>query len=238
MTSTDTSAPGRTAAGDTRPVSWLDPSGSASTSGPRRGRRRRLPHLVAGMLLVVVCVGGVVWWTSSTQDRTPMLVLARPVTVGHVLTQADVQSIAVSAAPGVALIPAEQAGSVVGRPMAMSLGAGALLTPDAVGAAVLPSAGRAVVAVGVKPGQFPPDIATGTPVTVVVTAGATGASTGSAQGDGPGTSWTATVVGVAAAGTDQTTVVSLELDTAGASQLAQVPAGQLALVMQPAGGGR
>lgn len=167
-----------------------------------------------------------------------MLVLARPVTVGHVLTQADVQSIAVSAAPGVALIPAEQAGSVVGRPMAMSLGAGALLTPDAVGAAVLPSAGRAVVAVGVKPGQFPPDIATGTPVTVVVTAGATGASTGSAQGDGPGTSWTATVVGVAAAGTDQTTVVSLELDTAGASQLAQVPAGQLALVMQPAGGGR
>ncbi|WP_228714290.1 MULTISPECIES: SAF domain-containing protein [Pseudonocardiaceae] len=239
MTSTDTSAPGRTAAGDTRPVSWLDSSGSAPASAPRRGRRRRLPHLVAGMLLVVVCVGGAVWWTSSTQDRVPMLALARPVTVGHVLTQADVRTVAVSAAPGVALIPAEQAGSVVGRPMAMSLGAGALLTPDAVGAAVLPAAGRAVVAVGVKPGQFPPEIATGTPVTVVVTAAsATGASTGSAQGDGPGTSWTATVVGVAAAGTDQTTVVSLDLDTAGASQLAQVPAGQLALVMQPAGGGR
>jgi hypothetical protein len=122
--------------------------------------------------------------------------------------------------------------------MATSLGAGALLTPDALGGAAIPAAGRAVVAVGVKPGQFPPELAAGTPVTVVVTAStATGTST-AGQGQGPGTSWTATVVGVAPAGTDQTSVVSLDLDTTGASQLAQVPAGQLALVMQPVGGGR
>ena len=95
-----------------------------------------------------------------------------------------------------------------------------------------------VVAVGFKPGQFPPELAAGTPVTVVVTAAtATGTST-TGQGQAPGTSWRATVVGVAPAGTDQTSVVSLELDAGGASQLAQVPAGQLALVMQPAGGGR
>jgi hypothetical protein len=237
VSSTDTPAPGRTSAGDTRPVSWLDRSGSAS-SALGRGRRRRLPHLVAGVLLVVLCVGGAVWWTTSTQDRAPMLALAKPVTVGHVLTRADLRSVDVSAAPGAALIPADQVARVVGRPMATSLGPGVLLTPDAVGVAAIPAVGRAVVAVGVKPGQFPPELAAGSPVTVVVTAGsATGAAT-TEQEHGPGTSWRATVVGIAAAGTDQTTVVSLDLDTAGASQLAQVPAGQLALVMQPAGGGR
>ncbi|GLY68752.1 hypothetical protein Atai01_53710 [Amycolatopsis taiwanensis] len=191
------------------------------------------------MLLVVLCVGGAVWWTTSTQDRVPVLALARPVPVGHVLTSADLRSIDVSTAPGVALIPAEQAASVLGRPMATSLGRGALLTPDAVGAPAIPVAGRAVVAVGVKPGQFPPELAAGCPVTAVVTASTgTGASSSSAQGHEPGTSWRATVVGVSAGGADQTTVVSLDLDATSASQVAQVPAGQLALVMQPAGGGR
>ncbi|WP_410658367.1 SAF domain-containing protein [Amycolatopsis sp. lyj-112] len=237
MTSTDSPARGHNATGEARPVSWLDSSGSPSRSAPHRGRRRRLPHLVAGVLLVVLCVGGAVWWTTSTQDRVPVLALAQPVPLGHVLTPADLRGIDVSAAPGVALIRADQAASVLGRPMATSLGAGALLIPEAVGAAAIPAAGRAVVAVGVKPGQFPPELAAGAPVAVVVTAAATGTST-TGRGQAPGTSWRATVVGVAPAGTDQTSVVSLDLDTSGASQLAQVPAGQLALVMQPAGGER
>ncbi|QFU86713.1 hypothetical protein [Amycolatopsis sp. YIM 10] len=239
MTGTDTPARGHNATGAPQPGAWLDRSGSPSTSAPRRGRPRRLPHLVAGVLLVVLCVGGTVWWTTSTRDRVPVLALAKPVTVGHMLTQADLRGLDVSAAPGVAVIPADQAAGVVGRPMATTLGAGALLTPDSVGVAVIPAAGRAVVAVGVKPGQFPPELAAGSPVTVVVTAPTTtGTTSTTTQGQGPGTAWRATVVGVSPAGTDQTTVVSLDLDAGSASQLAQVPAGQLALVMQPAGGGR
>ncbi|MEV6905975.1 hypothetical protein [Amycolatopsis sp. NPDC051071] len=236
MTSTDSSARGDIATGEARPGSWLDSSGSPAGSAARRGRRRRLPHLVAGMLLVVLCVGGAVWWTTSAQDRVPVLVLAKPALLGHVLTPADLRSIDVSAAPGVSLVPADQAASVLGRPMATSLGAGALLTLDAVGTAAIPGTGRAVVGVVVKPGQAPPELAAGASVTVVVTAATAAGS--SATGQAPGTSWRATVVGVAPAGTDQATVVSLDLDTAGASQLAQVPAGQLALVMQPAGGER
>ncbi len=235
MTSTDSSARGDSATGEARPVAWLDSSGSPSRSAARRGRRR-LPHLVAGVLLVVLCVGGAVWWTTSTQDRVPVLALALAVPLGHVLTPADLRSIEVSAAPGVALIPADRAASVLGRPMAISLGAGTLLTQDVVGAAVLPAVGRAVVAVVVKPGQAPPELAAGAPVAVVVTAAIAAGS--SATGQALGMSWRATVVGITSAGTDQTTVVSLDLDTAGASQLAQVPAGQLALVMQPAGGER
>ncbi|WP_232376412.1 SAF domain-containing protein [Amycolatopsis aidingensis] len=219
-------------------AAWLGQKGKP-TPVPRAWRRHRLPYLVAGVLLVVVCVGGAVWWTTTIQDRVPMLALAKPVTVGHVLTRADLRSVDVSAAPGVALIPADQVASVVGRPMATSLGPGALLAPDAVGSAVIPAVGRAVVAVGVKPGQFPPELTAGASVTVVVTAATgTGTSATTAQRRGPGTSWHATIVGVAPAGADQSTVVSLDLDAGAASQLAQVPAGQLALVMQPAGGGR
>ncbi|WP_242578948.1 flagella basal body P-ring formation protein FlgA [Amycolatopsis sp. 195334CR] len=169
------------------------------------------------------------------QERVPMLALARPVTVGHILTSSDLRTIEVSAGSGAALVHVDQAASVVGRPMATSLGPGALLSQDAVGKPAVPAAGRAVLAVAIGPGQAPPEVAAGTVVSAVVAAG--GASTVE-QKYGPGTSWRATVVGVTPPGTDQTRVVSLELDSTSASQLALVPAEQVALVMQPAGGGR
>ncbi|MFI5593692.1 hypothetical protein ACIA5G_52320 [Amycolatopsis sp. NPDC051758] len=163
--------------------------------------------------------------------------MARTVTVGHVLTNADLRTVDVSASPGTALVPAADAASVLGRPMATTLGPGALLTPDSIGSARLPAAGRAIVAVGVKPGQFPPELTAGTPITVIVTADTTQPST-TVPAPAAGTTWRATVLGVAPAGTDQTTVVSLDLTSTDAEQLAQVPAGQLAVVMQPAGGDR
>ncbi len=236
MTGTDTPARGQKPAGASMPASWLDRTGSPSTPTSRRGPRK-VPHLAAGALLVVLCGGGTVWWTTSTQDRMPALAVARPVTVGHLLTSADLRTVDVSASPGTALVPAEEAASILGRPMATTLGTGALFTPDAVGPAQLPAAGRAIVAAGVKPGQFPPELTAGTPITVIVTAAATQPTT-TAPAPIAGTTWRATVVGVAPAGTDQTTVVSLDLTSADAVALAQVSVGQLALVMQPAGGDR
>ncbi|WP_432850672.1 hypothetical protein ACQPXB_08545 [Amycolatopsis sp. CA-161197] len=165
-----------------------------------------------------------------------MLATAHSVLVGHVLAPVDLRSVEVSVGPGLVVVPADQARGLVGRTMATSLGPGALLTPDAVGATAIPAAGRCVVAVGVKPGQFPPELAAGSRVAVVVTA-----SGEAAPGDaGPvsGTSWLGTVVGMTSAAGDQTTVVSLDLDEVGAAQLAQVQAGRLALVLQSAGGGR
>ncbi len=236
MTGSDIPARGQKPAGVSMPASWLDRTGSPATPKSRRGPRK-VPHLTAGVLLVVVCAGGTLWWTSSTQDRTPTLAVARPVIVGHLLTSADLRTVDVSAAPGTPLVPAAEITGVLGRPMATTLGAGALLTPDAVGAARLPAVGRAIVAVGVKPGQFPPELTAGTPITVIVTA-ATAQPTTTVPAPSGGTTWRATVVGLAPAGTDQTTVVSLDLTSTDAEQVAQIPAGQLALVMQAARGDR
>jgi len=236
VTTTDTPAHGQKPAGAPAPGWWLDRTGAPATPTSRRGPRT-LPHLAAGVLLVVLCAGGAIWWTTSTQDRTPTLAMAKPVTVGHVLAATDLRTVDVSASPGAALVPADQAASVLGRPMATTLGPGALLTPDAVGAAQLPTVGRAIVAVGVKPGQFPPELTAGTPLTVIVTATPTQPTT-TVPAPAAGTTWPATAVGVAGAATDQTAVISLDLTATDAVALAQVPAGQLALVMQPAGGGR
>ncbi|VVJ22720.1 Uncharacterised protein [Amycolatopsis camponoti] len=236
MASTDTPARGQTPAGASMQASWLGRTGEPAAPTSGRGPRKK-PHLVAGLLLVVFCTGGTVWWTTSTQDRTPTLAVARPVTVGHVLTSADLRIVDVAAAPGLALVPAEDAATVLGRPMATALGPGALLTPDAVGAARLPAPGRAIVAVGVKPGQFPPNLTAGDPISVIVTAAAT-QPTATVVAPVVGATWRATVVGVAPAGMDQTTVVSLDLTATDAVALAQAPAGQLAVVLQPAGGDR
>jgi hypothetical protein len=167
----------------------------------------------------------------------PVLAIARPVTVGHVLEPADLRRIEVSAEAGVAMVPVEQTASVLGRPMATSLAPGALVTPSSVGVAAIPATGQSVVAVGLKPGQFPPELAPGAPVRVVLaTTSMVGAASAAGQGTGDVATWQATVIGVAAAGTDQTTVVSLQLPSTTAPALAQVPAGQVALVLLPGGG--
>lgn len=215
-------------------VSWLGQKGNTARLPRGRGTRRRVPHLLVGALLVVVCVGGALWWTSATQDRVPVLAIARPVSVGHLLERADLRRVEVSAEAGVAMVPVEQAVSVLGKPAATSLTPGALVTPASVGPAGVPSAGQAIVAVGLKPGQAPPELAAGTLVRVVLTAATPGAASVASQASGEPT-WLGTVVGITAAGTDQTTVVSLQLPSTTAPALAQVSAGQVALVMLPGG---
>jgi hypothetical protein len=97
-----------------------------------------------------------------------------------------------------------------------------------------------VAAVGLKPGQFPPDLQSGNLVTVVVApaadAGTSASSSGTAS-SGP-SSWEAVVLGVRTNSTDQTTVVSLQLAEADARQLAAAPAGQISVVVVHGGGGR
>ncbi|MFJ7218921.1 hypothetical protein [Amycolatopsis sp. NPDC098790] len=188
------------------------------------------------MLLIVVCVGGALWWAASAQGRVPVLAIARPVGIGHVLEPADVHQVEISAADGVATISSYQAATVLGKPMATSLTAGALLTPGSLGPSTIPAAGQAVVAVGLKAGQFPLELAPGAPVLVVLaTASSPTTSLPVAQGSGDGSTWAATVTGVAKAESDQTTVISLQLPSATAPTLARVPAGQVTLVMLAGG---
>lgn len=224
-----TYVPGSAAAAD--PVNGSPPGGGRRVAGVPR--RRRLPYLLLGVLLVVGCSAGGVVVATQLGHRQEVLALARPVTVGQQLSARDLREVSVSTGTGLAVVPAASKATVEGRPVAYSLPAGALLTGDLLGNARVPPTGQAVAAVGLKAGQFPPELQAGNRVTVVI------APTPGAGTDTPSTStaaWQAVVTGVRTDDAAQTTVVSLQMAQADARALAAQSAGQVSVVVVPGGG--
>lgn len=232
-TSTSTAEPSQGPPAPSRSWAGRKPGESARIT-PGTGRRR-VPYLVLGVLLVVICVSGAVITVLQVGNRELMLALARPVHVGDLLTPQDLRQVPLSPDSGADLVPASQAATVLGHPVGYSLPAGTLLPRSALGRPQVPPAGQAIVAVAAKPGQFPPDLAPGTRVWVIVVPGSQ-SSTSTTPSPDFGGPWSAVVTSVAAPGSDQSTVVSLQLPVTSARQVAAVPSGQLSLVAVPAGG--
>ncbi len=230
-TTTPRQAPRRAGAG------WGTPAGSGPVVRPP-GRRRSPAHLGLGALLVVVCALGFALTAARMDHRASVLALARGVTVGQLLSAADLRPVPVSVGAGVDSIPATDSGSVIGRSMAVSLPAGALLTRTELGTAVIPGPGQAVTALAVKPGQFPPDLAAGAHVHLIATA-STGqqatAPTGVPPTGVPAAGWAATVTGVQALADGQGSVVTVLLGQADAARVATLPAGQVGVVVVSGG---
>lgn len=231
MTTTVSSTSTDAATKGPAPSAWGGHDGKPPSRLRGGGRRHRVPYLLLGVLLVVVCAAGGVLTGMQLGDRENVLALARPVPVGHILTAQDVKQISVAADSAIDAMPASAASSVVGQPIAYSLPAGSLVTRSALGAPQVPASGEAIAAIGLKPGQFPPELMPGTRVAVLVTP-----EQNTAPNEQP-TSWTAVVTGITGGETEQITVVSLQLSDPDARELAAAPAGQLSLVAI-AGGGR
>jgi hypothetical protein len=157
-------------------------------------------------------------------DRESVLTLARPVAVGQALSVWDLEQVSMAAGSVVEVVPASAASTVVGRPVAFSLPAGALLMRSMLGPSRVLAKGRVIAAVGLKAGQFPPDLTPGTTVLVFAT-----------PQQGQTSVWPAVVTGIASRETEQTTVVSLELTRTDARELASAPIGQLSVVAAPEG---
>ncbi|WP_222108767.1 SAF domain-containing protein [Streptomyces cupreus] len=186
------------------------------------------------MLLVLGCAAGGVVVSTSVGHQEPVLVLARSVSVGQVLSDRDLREESVSADSALAFLPVRSRAEVEGRPVAYSLPAGTPLTKNLLGAAHIPPAGQAVAAVGLKAGQFPPGVQPGNRVTVVVapTSGSATGSTSSSQVS----AWDASVTDVRSDGTDQITLISLQMAREDARQLAAAPTDQFSVVMVHGGG--
>lgn len=198
-------------------------------------RRRRVPHLLLGLMLIPACgVGGAILAT-ELGDRNSVLALARPVAAGQVLAAQDLRQVALAADSEMDVIVASAASTVVGQPLAFSLPQGSLVTRSVLGAPQVPEQGKAIAAVGLKPGQFPPDLSPGTTVAVLLTPGE-GTSPSSVAEPAP-KSWTAVVLGVTGRENEQTTVVSLRMSESDGRALSSAPAGQLSL-LAIAGGNR
>lgn len=109
-----------------------------------RGRRR--PGLItAGVALAMLGALLGVRLVATAGDRTGVVVLARDVPYGSVLTAEDLRVTQVSVDPTVATVPADHTSSVVGMTAAADLVAGSLLAPAQVAAAGPPGHGEVVV---------------------------------------------------------------------------------------------
>lgn len=205
--------------------------------------RRRPALAILAVLLVVVGALGTASAVSSAGHRAPVLVLARDVPEGAILTAGDLTTVDV-AASGLASIPAGAAASVVGQRAAVPLLAGSVLTRSALtsGPALLP--GQDVVGLSLRAGQLPAEgLSVGDHVSVVLTAaaGQSTAAAGSADGAAsPGSVLVpdavvyATSAPGAASGSSAAEDVSLVVPTTLAGPLAAAGvAGQVALVLEP-----
>ncbi len=208
--------------------------------GPRRGRRRSVPLAAGGVVLVVVCALVFAEGWLAAGHRQPVLALAQPVAAGQVITAADLETVRVSAAGPVSLVPASRQAEVVGSTAAASLPAGTLLTGSDIGTPP-PLKGQVRLGLALKPGAYPPDLAAGQDVDVLATpaAAASGSSSsGAASAALPvGEAVVLSVSPAAASSGSGDTVVEIQVPADAMPQVAAAnAAGQIALATIPAGG--
>jgi hypothetical protein len=203
--------------------------------GPRRSRQ--LPLVIVGVLLVLGCALAFVDASLHLGSREEVLVVAQPVAAGQVLTSGDLRAARVSTGSGLGVVLSGDEATVVGRRAAVPLVAGSLLTSSEVGSAPEVGSGFDVVAVGLKAGAFPPELAPGDRVHVVPVMSSSSGGTGAASVTS-GSPVGATVLSVQTAPSDSATptVFSLQVSTTDADEVASLAAtGQASLVEVGAG---
>ena len=207
---------------------------------PRRLRRRSVPLAAGGVALVVACALVFAEGWLAAGHRQPVLALAQPVAAGQVITAADLETVRVSAAGPVSLVPASRQAEVVGSTAAASLPAGTLLAGSDIGTPP-PVKGQVRLGIALKPGAYPPDLAAGQDVDVLATPAAA-ASGSSSSGAAPaalpvGEAVVLSVSPAAASSGSGDTVVEIQVPADAMPQVAAAnAAGQIALATIPAGG--
>jgi hypothetical protein len=184
---------------------------------------------VVGVLLVI---GGALAFADASLhlgSREEVLVVSEPLAAGQVITSSDLETVRVSTGTGLQVVPAVGEASVVGAPVAVPLVAGSLLTRAEVGSTAPVASGSDVVAVGLKAGQYPPDLAPGDRVRVVPV---TSPSSSSLTVTGSPVSATVLAVDVASVESDSPTVFSLEVSRGNADEVAALAAANEASLIQ------
>jgi hypothetical protein len=189
--------------------------------------------VVVGVLLVI---GGALAFADASLhlgSREEVLVVSAPLAAGQVITSSDLETVRVSTGTGLQVVPAVEEASVVGSPVAVPLVAGSLLTRAEVGSTAPVASGSDVVAVGLKAGQYPPDLAPGDRVQVVPV---TSPSSSSLTVTGSPVSATVLAVDVASVESDSPTVFSLQVSRRDADEVAALAAANEASLIQVASG--
>lgn len=202
------------------------PSPHVVTPAPKLRRR---PVLIAAAVAAVGMGGALGAWAWSSASSTQSVVAVRTaIERGAVIQAGDLVAVQVGVDPALSPVPASESSSVVGQRAATDIAAGTLVTKDQFTAQVLPPAGSSIVGVGVTDALLPGEpLVTGDRVRVVATPGAQGDVT-----DAEPVTIKATVVGVHIDEVDGVTVVSVQVPSSEAAELAARSAtGNVAIVL-------
>jgi hypothetical protein len=200
----------------------------AAVAAPGARRRRSAPRMIFGALAAVL--GAVVFGVIGLRadPGVGVLAVARPVTAGAQIADADLRVVHIVADPALRVFPVSQRASVVGQIAAVPLAAGSLLTAGQLGAVTDPPPGKSLIAVGVKTGRAPAGLAPGASVLVLVVPQGGGAPTAAAP------QALAVVRAVEPTDSAGVTVVTLQLSAESAVRIASAT-GDVALVLNNPG---
>ena len=199
--------------------------------------RRSAPLVVAGMTCMLLGGLAAAALYLRIDNSRSVLVLARPVAAGQLFTDRDLTQTSL-AATGIASVPAARRAQVIGRPAAVDLPAGSLLTPVAVGEPAGLQRGEAVVGLALKGNQAPSQLRAGDRVAIIdvepTSAGSPAAAT-AATGRQPATlTDAATVVSAGQRDASSTTTLSVRIPRSAAEQIAAAAAsGRATVVLLP-----
>lgn len=190
---------------------------------------RRRPVLVVTALALML-VGALVsaWAYTSLANTREVLVARVDVARGQVITAEDLKTARIGVDPSVSVVPATQAGQLVGQRAAVDLRAGQLLVPGAVTVEVFPQPGMSTVGLSLLAAQLPSEpLRVGDRVRVVSTPGAQGDVSPSAL-----VVFDGMVVAVSARDASGSTDVTVQVESSVAAEVAARSAtGKVALVV-------
>jgi hypothetical protein len=187
--------------------------------------RHRAPmRIIAGLLAIALgfVVGAVV--LSNLNKAVDVLSVARAVSAGSVLTDADLTTVSIVPADTLHVIAAGRRAEIVGQTAAVPLAAGSLLTAEQIGTVIDPGPGQSILAVGVKTGRAPAGLAAGACVVVLVVPSGSGSDATAVQAP-------AVVRNVELPDTSGLTVVTVQMASEAALRIASAP-GDVTIVVQ------
>ncbi|MGC4947963.1 SAF domain-containing protein [Streptomyces sp. DT224] len=213
-------------------------SGPTPPTPPRTlATRRRRPALI-GLSVALIAAGGLAgaFTVLNSGERTPVLMVAKAVPYGTVVTEGDLTVVSVGLDPALKPVKAADRDEIVGKRAATDLMAGSLVTGGSVTDKPLLTENQQLVGLRLKPGQLPSSpLSPGRSVLVVSTpdAAANADPDGKKEDEIPKT-LPAQVIRVGEPDTNGNLTVDVAVAaTDGAVLAARAASGDIAVVVQP-----
>lgn len=140
----------------------------SSPGSTRRMASKNRTRVAVGVFVMIACALAAGLTFTTAADRSPVIVIARPVTAGSTIESSDLREELVGSSPAGSSVAASRRSSIVGRTAAVDLVPGSLLASNQVADGPAAGTGQAVVGATLKEGQFPVELGAGDRVLAIV----------------------------------------------------------------------